>query len=75
MNNITTCPACGSAKIKKVRRNWSGEYKGQVYAVEDLEFYECPDCHERVYDPEAMRAIEAHSPAFSKVAATAGGRT
>ena len=26
--------------------------------------HECPDCKERIYDPEAMRAIEASSPAF-----------
>jgi YgiT-type zinc finger domain-containing protein len=70
MKNITACPSCGGAKIKKVRRRWSGEYKGRVYAVENLEFYECPDCEERVCDPEAMRAIEANSPAFAKSVAT-----
>jgi hypothetical protein len=37
-----------------------------MYTVENLEFYECPDCKERVYDREAMRAIEANSPAFAK---------
>jgi len=54
----------------RVRRKWSGEYGGQHYTVENLEFYECPDCKERVYDPETMRAIEANSPAFEKSAAT-----
>ena len=66
MKEITKCPSCGSVKIKRVRRKWSGEYKGQSYTVENLEFYECPDCNERVYDREALRAIEAHSPAFAK---------
>ena len=47
-----------------------GRYRGQTYTVESLEFYECPDCKEHVYDPEAMRAIEANSPAFAKSAAT-----
>jgi YgiT-type zinc finger domain-containing protein len=70
--NITNCPSCGSAKIKKVRRKWSGDYQGQRYVVEHLEFYECPDCDERVYDPEAMRAIEAKSPAFARSVATSG---
>ncbi len=74
MNTITKCPSCGSEKITKVRRKWSGEYKGQLYTVDNLEFYECPDCDERVYDPEAMRAIEANSPAFAKSVATSGGR-
>ena len=68
MNKITQCPSCGSTKIKKVRRKWTGEYKGHTYTVENLEFHECPECHERIYDPEAMRAIEAGSPAFTKVA-------
>lgn len=66
MINVKTCPSCGSRKIEKVRRKWTGEYKGRVYSVEELEFYECPDCHEQVYDPEAMRAIEAKSPAYAK---------
>lgn len=74
MNRITQCPSCGSDKIKKVRRKWSGEYKGQVYTVERLEFYECPNCDERVYDPEAMRAIEANSPVFAKPVTASGGR-
>jgi len=32
--------------------------------VPNLEFYECAKCGERVYDREAMRKIEAYSPAF-----------
>ncbi len=68
MKAITSCPSCGSKKIKMVRGKWSGEYKGQAYTVENLEFYECPDCGEKVYDREAMRRIEANSPAFAKVA-------
>ena len=70
MNKITKCPSCGSTNIKHVRRNWSGEYKGRRYMVENLEFYECPDCRERIYDRDAMRAIEACSPAFIKSLAT-----
>ena len=70
MKKITKCPSCGSLKIKKVRRKWSGEYKGQRYTVENLEFYECPDCKVRVYEAEAMRAIEASSPAFEKSVAS-----
>lgn len=66
MVKITKCPTCGSRKIKRVRRDWVGEYHGQTYTVRDLEFYECPACHERVYGREAMRKIEAHSPAFEK---------
>jgi YgiT-type zinc finger domain-containing protein len=63
---ITRCPACESKRIRRVRRTWSREFQGKPYKVENLEFYECPDCGERVYDREAMRKIEAHSPAFRK---------
>jgi len=69
MRRITRCPSCGSAKIAKICGKWKGEYRGRVYAVDRLEFYRCPDCGERVYDREAMRKIEAASPAFTKAAA------
>ncbi|NOZ20234.1 MAG: YgiT-type zinc finger protein [Planctomycetes bacterium] len=62
---ITVCPSCGSSKVKKVRRKWTGEFQGHVYIIPSLEFHECPDCGERIYDRDAMRKIEAHSPAFS----------
>ena len=63
---ITICPSCGSTKIRKVRRNWSGCFQGRSYTVRSLEFYECPVCGEKVYDRQAMRKIERHSPAFAK---------
>lgn len=64
--NITTCPSCGGKRIELVRRNWTGNFKGKEYTVPNLEYYECPDCGEKVYDREAMRQIEAHSPAFKR---------
>jgi YgiT-type zinc finger domain-containing protein len=63
---VTKCPTCGSGRIRKVRRNWKGTYRRQTYVVPALEFYECPDCGEEVYDRDAMRRIEAHSPAYPK---------
>ena len=65
MFEITVCPVCGG-KIKMVRQDWIGEYQAQKYVVPDLEYYECEDCGERIYDREAMRKIEAYSPAFEK---------
>lgn len=70
MKPITTCPSCGGNRIKKVRHDWQGEYKGQKYIVKNLEFHECPDCGEKVYDREAMRTIESHSPAYAKSSAS-----
>jgi len=66
MLEINTCPSCGS---DRVRRTWTGEFQGQRYSVPDLEYYECPRCGERVYNREAMRRIEARSPAFAKTVA------
>lgn len=67
MLKITKCPHCGSAKIKRVKRNWTGDFQGQVYTVVGLEFYECPTCDEKIYDRQAMKKIEAHSPAYVKI--------
>ncbi len=71
---ITTCPTCGSKRINRVRRDWTDKFQGKKYTVPDLEFYECPVCGEKVYDREAMRKIEAHSPAFAKARVAKHGR-
>jgi YgiT-type zinc finger domain-containing protein len=65
MKNLTICPTCGSDKIKKVRRNLQRSAKGIAYTVPLLEFHECPNCDEKVFDPEAMRKIESYSPTFA----------
>ncbi len=62
---IRTCPSCGGT-IRKVRKNWTDTAAGQKYTVRSLEFYECPDCGEKVFDAEAMHRIESASPAFEK---------
>ena len=63
---ITSCPTCGSDKIRRVRKAVKRTHEGQSYVVPDLAFWECPDCCERVYDRQAMRQIEARSPAYQK---------
>ena len=69
---IRTCPSCGG-RIKRVRKKWQGTADGRKYSVPSLEFYECPNCGEKVYDAAAMQRIEAASPALkvSRHAATA----
>ncbi len=64
---LAACPSCGNRNIKKVRRNWTGSFKGKRYMVPNLQYYECPDCGEKVYDRDGMREIEAHSPAFERM--------
>ena len=63
---IASCPNCGSREIKKVRRNLTGKFHGETYLVPTLDYYECPNCGEKVYDRQAMKKIESYSPAFSK---------
>ena len=60
---ITVCPVCGH-NINKIKEDWVGEYKNQKYTAPNLECYLCSNCDERVYPCEAMRKIEASSPAF-----------
>jgi YgiT-type zinc finger domain-containing protein len=61
---IKTCPTCGSDKIQPVVKDVTRKYKGQTYTVPAVEFYECPNCSENVYDRLAIQKIEAYSPAY-----------
>lgn len=66
MLNIDRCPSCGSDRIRRVRRNWTGQFRGRLYNVPRLEYHECPECGEKVYDRQAMQRIQERSPAFVK---------
>lgn len=63
---IDECPSCGSIKIKKVKKNWSGEFEGKKYHVPSLVYYECPNCDEKIYDRNAMRRIQEKSPSIKR---------
>ncbi len=63
---IKTCPTCGSEKIERVVRDVTRKYQGQTYIIPSLEFYDCANCGEKVYDRETMLKIEAYSPAYRK---------
>lgn len=63
---IKICPTCGSDKIKRVVRNIDRKYKGKAYTIPNLEFYDCPNCGEKVFDHDAMLKIESYSPAYRK---------
>ena len=58
------CPTCGSARIRRVRRTITRTFKGKTYKVPGVEFHECLKCGEEIFSPEAVRKIQAHSPAF-----------
>lgn len=61
---IKTCPTCGSGNIKRVTKDVIRSYKGQTYTIPAVEFYECANCGEKVYDRVAIQKIEAVSPAY-----------
>jgi YgiT-type zinc finger domain-containing protein len=61
---IKTCPTCGSDRIRWVVRDVTRNYKEQTYTIPSVEFYDCPNCGEKVYDREAMLKIETYSPAY-----------
>ena len=63
MLDVSHCPSCGSNRIREVQRDVTREFEGRTYTVPQLTFHECPGCGETVYDPEAVRRLQAHSPA------------
>ena len=60
---LSVCPTCGKKNLKKVRRTVNVTRHGKRFSVPAVEFYECSDCGERIYDPTAMRQIEERSQA------------
>ncbi len=65
--HISACPACGSRGIRLIHEDWSDSYAGKRSVVRNLRYFHCAQCGEKVYDPSAMRRIQAASPAFAKL--------
>jgi len=65
--HISACPTCGSTGIRAVQEDWSDSYAGKRYVVRNLRYFYCSQCGEKIYDPSAMRRIQATSPAFAKL--------
>jgi len=64
---VSACPACGGTSIRAMQEDWSHAYAGKRYVVKNLRYFHCAQCGEKVYDPSAMRRIQAASPAFAKL--------
>jgi len=62
MLNIKTCPTCGARKVRAVTRDVKCNFKGQVYTAPQIQFHECTNCGERLYDRDAMRKMESYRP-------------
>lgn len=65
---LSVCPNCSSKNLKKVRKTVTGTRQGRRYSVPGVEFYECSDCGERIYDPTAIRQIEQRSHSRNRLA-------
>ena len=59
------CPTCGSTRVRRVRRTITRTFRGKTYRVPSVEFHECQKCGEEIFSPEAVRRIQARSPAFA----------
>jgi len=44
-------------------RDWTGTSNEKPFTVHAVEIFECPACGERVFTPQAVRQIQAASPA------------
>ena len=65
--DIAQCPGCGSPRIKKVTGRLRRVCEGQSYIVQDVTYHRRADCGDQVYGPEAVRRIQAESPAYQVV--------
>lgn len=64
---IKVCPTCGSRRIRRVTRDVSGMWLGKhPYIAPKVNFYECPVCGERIFDPAALRKIQLFRPKLGK---------
>ena len=57
--HISACPACWSTAIRAVQKDWSERYADKRYVVRNLRYFHCTQCGEKLYDPNAMRRIQA----------------
>jgi len=62
MLKIKTCPTCGRRNVRQVTRGVECNFRGQVYTAPAIQFHECPDCGEKLYDRQAMQKMESCRP-------------
>jgi YgiT-type zinc finger domain-containing protein len=60
MLKITTCPTCGSKRIRRVVRTIRGARTGKAFTVAIVSVEECPVCGEMLFDHAALQKIEEH---------------
>ena len=55
---ITTCPMCGSKRVRKVKRDVQVRRRGQSFMAKGIPVEECPTCGERLFGPASFAAID-----------------
>ena len=56
---ISTCPICGSRKIRRLKRDIKSNRGGVSFVARNIEIDECPNCQEQLFSPEALEKIDA----------------
>ena len=68
-SKATKCPTCGSRRIRHVREDVTIHAGGISFVTPDVEFEDCPNCGEQIFDLAAMEKINAHKPSIARVKA------
>ena len=63
---ITTCPTCGSKRIRAVKRDMTITRRGQAYDVKGIPVEDCPACGERLFGMRSFAAIDEQIEANGK---------
>ena len=58
MMTVTTCPTCGSKKIRRKVIDLQMTVKGRTKTVRGLELEVCPVCGEKLFDAEASAKVD-----------------
>ena len=66
---IKTCPSCGSRRIRPVRRDVTIDAGGVRFVTPQVEFDDCPNCGEQIFDLTAMEKIDSYRPSGARAKA------
>ena len=57
-SRLKSCPLCGSAKIRLLKKDLTFTHRVKRIVVPQVECEECPDCEEVITDYEANQYID-----------------
>jgi len=68
---LSTCPTCGSEKLKLLRSDFTLKVGSRVIVVPKLERYRCSQCGEILFDYDGIKRIEEARAPRRKLSRTA----